>query len=50
MPHLYNENAAKKPTNLSINSDLLAKVKKLKEPLRNPGTCPGRGAAKGRTG
>ncbi|ALP53834.1 hypothetical protein Tel_12205 [Candidatus Tenderia electrophaga] len=29
MPHLYNENAAKKSTNLSINSDLLAKVKKL---------------------
>lgn len=29
MPHLYDENAGKKATNLSINSDLLAKVRRL---------------------
>ena len=30
MQSLYNENAPKKATNLSINSDLLAKTRKLK--------------------
>lgn len=29
MPQLYDRNAAKKATNLSINSDLLSKAKKL---------------------
>ena len=30
MHNIYNHNAPKKPTNLSINSDLLGKAKKLK--------------------
>jgi antitoxin CcdA len=30
MPQLYDRNAAKKPTNLSINSDLLYKARSLK--------------------
>lgn len=30
MTHAYNHSAPKKPTNLSINSDLLAKAKRLK--------------------
>lgn len=30
MHNIYNHNAPKKPTNLSINSDLLAKAKDLK--------------------
>ena len=30
MLHLYDENATKKPTNLSINSDLLTKSRELK--------------------
>ena len=30
MHNIYNHNATKKPTNLSINSDLLAKAKDLK--------------------
>ena len=30
MQHLYDENAPKKPTNLSINSDLLSKIRTLK--------------------
>jgi antitoxin CcdA len=29
MHHLYDQNAAKKPTNLSINSDLLTKARRL---------------------
>ena len=29
MPHLFDENASKKATNLSINSDLLSKARKL---------------------
>ncbi len=29
MRHLFDENASKKPTNLSINSDLLSKARKL---------------------
>lgn len=29
MAHLFDENASKKPTNVSINSDLLARAKKL---------------------
>jgi len=28
MPHLFDENASKKATNLSINSDLLSKARK----------------------
>ena len=30
MPHIYDQKAAKKPTNLSINSDLLSKARKSK--------------------
>ena len=30
MPQLYDKNATKKPTNLSINSDLLSKSRSLK--------------------
>ena len=30
MPSLYDQNAPKKPTNLSINSDLLAKTRAMK--------------------
>lgn len=30
MPQLYDKNASKKPTNLSINSDLLSRARELK--------------------
>ena len=30
MPRIFDENAAKKPTNLSVNSDLLSKARKQK--------------------